>query len=128
MLLTGAAFPTIVPASVFGKNAPSNKINIGQIGFGRIASSHDLPETMKYDVVRVIAVSDVDSKRAEQGAAWIKKWYAEKKGLTDYMDVKTYGDYREMLLNKDLDAVIVSTPDHWHAQPAMEAALAGKHV
>ena len=46
-------FPTIVPASVFGKNAPSNKINIGQIGFGRIGSSHDLPETLKNEVAPV---------------------------------------------------------------------------
>jgi Predicted dehydrogenases and related proteins len=42
--------------------------------------------------------------------------------------VKQYGDYREMLLDKDIDAVIISTPDHWHSQPAMEAALAGKHI
>ena len=48
-------FPTIVPSSVFGKNAPSEKINIGQIGFGRIAMTHDLPETLKYDIARVVA-------------------------------------------------------------------------
>jgi predicted dehydrogenase len=128
VLLSGTAFPAIVPASVFGKTAPSNKINIGQIGFGRIATTHDLPETLKHDAVRVIAVSDVDSKRAQQGAAWIKKRYAEQKGQANYVDVRTYGDYREMLAEKELDAVIISTPDHWHAQPAMEAALAGKHI
>ena len=42
--------------------------------------------------------------------------------------MKTYGDYREMLLNKEIDAVMISTPDHWHAQPAIEATLLGKHV
>lgn len=125
----GAIFvPTIVPSSVFGKNAPSNKINIGQIGFGRIAQSHDLPETMKYDVARVIAVSDVDSKRKQDGKQYIEQWYAEKKGKKNYVDVKMYDDYREMLEKADIDAVIISTPDHWHAQPAIEAALAGKDI
>ncbi len=122
------AAPLIVPSSVFGKNAPSNKINIGQIGFGRIASSHDLPDTLPYDDVRVIAVSDVDSNRAQLGKEYLEKYYAEKKAKKDYLNVKTFQDYREMLLDKDIDAVIVSTPDHWHAQPAMEAAYAGKDV
>ena len=63
LAITG--FPTIVPASVFGKNAPSNKINIGQIGFGRIAKGHDLPDVMRNDIARVVAVSDVDSKRMD---------------------------------------------------------------
>ena len=127
---TAGAFvvPTIVPSTVFGKNAPSNKINIGQIGFGRIARGHDLPETMKYDVARVIAVSDVDSKRAADGKQFVEQWYAEKKEKNNYVDVQTYGDYREMLANPDIDAVIISTPDHWHAQPAIEAAIAGKDI
>ncbi len=120
--------PTIVPASVFGKSAPSNKINIGQIGFGRIAMTHDLPDTMRYDDARVIAVSDVDADRAKQGKVFIDKFYAEKKAKKKYLDAKMYQDYREMLENKDLDAVIISTPDHWHAQPAMEAANAGKDI
>lgn len=126
---TGALFfPTIVPASVFGKQAPSNKINIGQIGYGRIAMSHDLPETMKYEVARVIAVSDVDTRRMELGKAFIEQWYAEKTGKSGYVDVQAYEDYQELLLNPDIDAVIISTPDHWHAQPAIEAALAGKDI
>jgi myo-inositol 2-dehydrogenase/D-chiro-inositol 1-dehydrogenase len=55
--------PTVVPSSVFGKSAPSNKIQIGQIGCGRIARGHDLPGTMRWDIARVIAVSDLDSNR-----------------------------------------------------------------
>lgn len=127
--LATAAFgiPTIVPASVFGKNAPSNKINIGQIGCGRIAREHDLPGTWRHDVARIVAVSDVDSKRMADGKKLIEDYYTKKMG-SPYLDVKQYGDYREMLLNKDIDAVIISTPDHWHSQPAMEAALAGKHI
>jgi len=120
--------PTIVPSTVFGKNAPSNKINIAQIGFGRIAKGHDLAETLKYDEARIIAVADLDSNRAAKGKELIEDFYAKKTGSKDAVNVKTYGDYREMLLNKDIDAVMISTPDHWHSQPAIEAALAGKDV
>ena len=120
--------PTIVPSSVFGKNAPSNKIIIGQIGFGRIAMTHDLPETMTYDTVLVASVADVDKKRASAGKLFIEEYYARKRGSSGYVDVKSYGDYREMLLDKEIDAVIISTPDHWHAQPAIEAALSGKDI
>lgn len=124
---TVLGFPTIVPASVLGKNAPSNKIHIGQIGCGRIARYHDLPGTWTHDVARIVAVSDVDSKRMREGKDLVEEYYSNKIGKP-YMDVKQYGDYREMLLDKDIDAVIISTPDHWHSQPAMEAALAGKHI
>ncbi|MEP7230911.1 MAG: Gfo/Idh/MocA family oxidoreductase [Ginsengibacter sp.] len=121
-------FPTIVPASVFGKNAPSNKINIGQIGMGRIARTHDLPETFKNDVARIIAGSDLDSIRLQKGKELIEGWYSKKTGKSDYINFKMHHDYKELLADKDIDAVIISTPDHWHAQPAVEAALAGKHV
>jgi len=120
--------PTVVPSTVFGKNAPSNKINIAQIGFGRIAKGHDLAETLKYDEARIIAVADLDSNRAAKGKEFIEDYYTKKTGSKEAVAVKTYGDYREMLLNKDIDAVMISTPDHWHSQPAIEAALAGKDV
>jgi len=119
--------PTIIPAHVLGKNAPSNQIRIGQIGAGRIALTHDLPETLKHDVAIGVAVADVDIKRARQGKQWIEQFYTDR-GKTNYVDVAVYQDYREMLQDKDIDAVIISTPDHWHAQPAMEAALAGKDI
>ena len=121
-------FPSIVPANVLGKNAPSNKINIGQIGCGRIARSHDLIDTMAYDIANVMAVCDLDSKRMEDGKELVDKFYQEKKGKTNYKGTKVYEDYREMLMDKDIDAVLISTPDHWHAQPAMEAAMAGKDI
>lgn len=120
--------PTIVPASVFGKNAPSNKINIGQIGCGRIARTHDMPGTMQHDISRTIAVSDLDSLRMEKGKELVLGYYKKKTGRNNPLNVKMYGDYKDMLADKDIDAVVISTPDHWHSQPAIEAALAGKDI
>ena len=120
--------PSIVPSSVFGKNAPSNKINIGQIGCGRIARDHDTAATLKYDQARIIAVSDVDSNRMEDSKKRIETYYNEKLGSDNAVDVKMYGDYKDMLADKNIDAVLISTPDHWHSQPALEAALAGKDI
>ncbi|MHA8101187.1 Gfo/Idh/MocA family protein [Aquirufa nivalisilvae] len=122
-------FPTIVPAHVLGgKDAPSNKINIGQIGCGRIARTHDLPSTWRYEKARIMAVCDLDRNRTEDTKKLVEEYYTKKTGQSNYIDVKMYDDYREMLLNKDIDAVMISTPDFWHAQPAMEAALAGKDI
>jgi myo-inositol 2-dehydrogenase / D-chiro-inositol 1-dehydrogenase len=120
-------FPTIVPSSVFGKSAPSNKINVGKIGCGRQGRGNMMC-VMQYDEARLIAVSDVDSKRLEEGKNFIKEYYDEKTGSNKSVNVRMYSDYREMLLNKDIDAVVISTPDHWHAQPAIEAALNGKDI
>ncbi|HET8737007.1 MAG TPA: Gfo/Idh/MocA family oxidoreductase [Pricia sp.] len=121
-------FPSIVPASVLGKDAPSNKINIGQIGCGRIARSHDIPDTIRFDDARFVAVSDLDSKRAADAKVLVDDFYKKKTGKQNYMDTKIYADYKEMLADKNIDAVVISTPDHWHSQPAMEAALAGKDI
>lgn len=120
--------PSIVPSSVFGESAPSNKINVGQIGCGRIAQTHDMPGTLQHDAARFIAVSDLDSNRMADGKKLVQNYYKKKTGSNNAVDVKMYGDYKEMLLNKDIDAVIISTPDHWHSQPALEAALAGKDI
>lgn len=130
--IAGAAgtiiLPSVVPSTVFGKSAPSNKINIAQIGFGRIAMTHDLPETIKHDITRVIAIADVDKVRLQKGKEWVLGWYEKNRGKKNFVNIDLYQDYREMLLDKNIDAVHVSTPDHWHAQPAIEAALAGKDV
>ncbi len=120
--------PSIIPSHVLGKTAPSNRIQIAQIGFGRIAMTHDLPETLKNQVAMGVAVADVDINRARNGKKWIENYYSEQKGKKGYVDVAVYQDYREMLQDKSIDAVIISTPDHWHAQPAIEAALAGKDI
>jgi predicted dehydrogenase len=119
--------PTIVPSSVFGANAPSNRINIGAIGNGRISRGHDMPGVWKYDNARIIAVCDLDSKRATEAQTLVNDFYT-KKSTKRYKGVKAYTDYRELLQNKDIDAVLISTPDHWHAKIGVDAARAGKHI
>lgn len=119
------ALPNIIPARLFGADAPSNKINILQIGCGRIGLSMDLPGIIRDDRVRVIAVCDVDSIRAADAKRVVEELYA-KRGVQ--IEVATYGDYHEALQRSDIDAVSISTPDHWHAQPVVEAALAGKDI
>jgi predicted dehydrogenase len=121
------SFPSIVPASVFGKNAPSNRINIGAIGTGRISRGHDLPGVWRHDFAQVVAVCDLDSNRAEQGKILVNNYYTKRDGKP-YDGVKAYYDHRELLQNKDIDAVIISTPDHTHAMIAVMAAKAGKHI
>src|SRR5215213_7901674 len=69
------SFPTIVPSSVFGRNAPSNRINIGAIGNGRISRIHDLPGVWQYDFAQIMAVCDLDSKRAEDGKKLVNDYY-----------------------------------------------------
>src|SRR6476620_12682902 len=102
-------FPTIVPSTVFGKNAPSNRINVASIGCGRISTSHDMTEIARYAGARIIAVCDVDKKRADAAPQVVKNNYIkaskENGGLTGDWDIKVYYDHKELLLNKDIDAV-----------------------
>ncbi|MBL7870933.1 MAG: Gfo/Idh/MocA family oxidoreductase [Cyclobacteriaceae bacterium] len=120
-------FPTILPASVFGKNAPSSRINIGAIGTGRISRDHDLPGVWKADFAQVIAVCDLDTKRAADGKKLVNEYYSKRNGKP-FNGVKEYHDYKELIKNKDIDAVLISTPDHTHAMIAVAAARAGKHI
>jgi len=126
-IAAAASFPAIVPSSVFGATAPSNRLAIGAIGVGRISRIHDLKETFKYGNAQVIAVCDLDSKRVELGKQLVDETYAKKFGR-DYRGAVGYGNYHELLANKDIDGVLISTPDHQHAIPAVHAVRAGKDV
>lgn len=121
------SLPTIVPSSVFGRNAPSNRINIGAIGNGRISRTHDLPGVWKHEYAQVIAVCDLDSNRANDAKKLVNDYYTKKSGKP-FDGVSVYTNYEELLKNKDIDAVIISTPDHWHARIAIDAAKDGKHI
>ena len=125
---TGAAgFPSIVPASVLAANSPGNRINIGAIGNGRISRGHDLPGLWKHDSARIMAACDLDSARVAEARTLINAYYSKKTGKP-YEGVTTYTDYQELLANRDVDAVVISTPDHWHAIIAIRAVQAGKDV
>src|ERR1035441_4226163 len=130
--LAGAAgaamLPTIVPSSVLGADASSNRIQIGQIGCGRIAHDMDMPGILKHDMARIVAVCDVDSKRVQHAKEFVEGAYAKKAGRDKAVAVKTYGDYRELLKDGQIDAVAVSTPEHWHAELVIAGALAGKDI
>jgi len=131
-LLSGAAvtgFPLIVPSHVFGQSAPSNHIRVGQIGCGRIARASEFPGLFRNsDKARYVAVADLDAVRIDDAKSLVEGTYSRKHGVGNFEAVKTYSNYRDMLADKSIDAVCISTPDHWHAQPAMEAALAGKDI
>jgi predicted dehydrogenase len=120
-------FPTIVPASVFGQTAPSNRINVGAIGVGRISRGHDLPGIWQFDQARIMAVCDLDSNRVEQAKILINGIYSKKTGKP-WDGVTGYHNYHELLANKDIDAVVISTPDHQHAILAVDAVHAKKDV
>jgi predicted dehydrogenase len=122
-----AGFPTIVPSSAFGQTSPSNRINVGAIGVGRISRGHDLPGIWKYDQANIMAVCDLDANRVELGKALINGYYSKKTGKP-YDGVIGYHHYRELLANKDIDAVVISTPDHQHAILAVDAVHAKKDV
>lgn len=116
-----SVFPAIVPSSVFGATAPSKRVAIGCIGVGRKGLG-DMDHAMKpKDKTRVTAVCDLDSKRLKYAQDKVNRLYGGK-------DCAAFGDFRELVARKDIDAVVISTPDHWHAIPAIEAAKAGKAV
>ncbi len=125
-------FPMIVPASVFGKNAPSNMINVASIGCGRISTSHDMTGIARYAGSRIMAVCDIDKKRADAGPAAVRSNYEKAAqfngGLKGNWDIKVYYDYKELLENKDIDAVHISLPDHHHSIVGVHSVNAGKDV
>ena len=125
-------FPTIVPARVLGKFAPSNIINVASIGCGRISTSHDMTGIARYAGARIMAVCDVDRDRAAAGPAAVRLNYKNQAafngGIDPNWDIKVYHDYKELLQNKDIDAVHISLPDHQHAIVGVHAVNAGKDV
>jgi len=120
----------IVPRRVLGGAgylAPSDKINLGFIGCGRQSGGLrnrflDTTET------QIVAASDVYGVKRDAFVNATNKWYAEKLGKDTYKSAVGIIDFRELLSRKDIDAVVIASPDHWHAAMAVRAAQAGKDI
>ena len=117
--------PNILPRSLYAADAPSKRINIVLIGCGREGRA-DVEGTMAHSLARIVGVCDLDSKRAISAQQMITQFY-QKKGETG-VKVETFHNYHDVLSRPDVDAVIVSVPDHQHALVASSAAIAGKHI
>jgi predicted dehydrogenase len=124
-----AGFPTIIPSSALGADgtvAPSNRLTMGFIGIGKQASGHLGFMTGKTDV-QVVAVCDVDKTRRELARKTVED-KAKDLGRKDFKGCEQYVDFRELLARKDIDAVVIGVPDHWHTIPIIEASKAKKHI
>jgi predicted dehydrogenase len=123
-LLGGTSFlaPLILKAETLGLSgtvSPNNRINIGLIGCGKIMGAHRGYYCTR-DRSQVVAVSDVKS--------WARQGYKEAVEEDSAGSCDAYADYEELLARTDIDAVVIGTPDHWHAAIAIAAMRAGKDV
>ncbi|MGZ5517628.1 MAG: Gfo/Idh/MocA family protein [Limisphaerales bacterium] len=117
------AFPTIIPSSALGlggKPAPSNRITLGMVGCGGMGTANT-KSFLPLSDCRVIAACDVDKKHLKSLVEIVNKKYENK-------DCKAYHDYRELMARKDIDAVMLAVPDHWHELVAVEAARQKKDI
>lgn len=120
------AFPTIVPSTVFGKQAPSKRVHLGCIGVG--GQGTGLMNNALYNKqAQVVAVCDCFASRRQKALDKIKTVYTEQ-GRAAEAKATAYADFREMLAREDIDGVIIATPDHWHVPLSIYAVQAGKDV
>jgi len=115
------ALPCLVPASVRGADAPSKKITVGFIGTGDHGTGWNLRRYLELSDAKVLVVCDVDGYRMRKAKAMVDAQY-------DNEDCAMTKDFREVLARKDIDAVMISTPDHWHTLISVLAARAGKDL
>lgn len=126
---SAVAFPYIIPGAALGLNgavAPSNRVTLASIGTGG-QGSYDTRALASLPEVQYLALCDVDSEHLKNATNMVNEIYTQKdgaplKGLTGY------GDFREVLARKDIDAVMIATPDFWHGVIAVAAAKAGKDI
>lgn len=124
------AVPTIIPSTVFGQNGqvpPSERVNVGIIGCGNIAKrAHE--RYIKNPNAQMVAVCDPYKERRLKKRDLTNEAYAKITGKADYNGCVAYSDFREMLSNKDIDAVYVASGDYWHVPMSIMAAKAGKDL
>ena len=117
-------FPTIIPASALGADgavAPSNRITVGFIGTGGHGMGWNMPAYLRLPQARVLAVCDVDLRHARRAKEGVDQHYKNE-------DCAMTQDFREILARKDIDTVMITTPDHWHTLISVMAIQAGKDV
>ena len=123
------SFPYVVRSLALGKAgsvAASNRITMGFIGTGK-QSKHLMRSFLGAGGTQVVAACDVDKLKIERGKKIVEDHYGKKSGGT-YKGCKAYGDFRELVARDDIDAVVISTPDHWHAITVIQSAKAGKDI
>src|SRR5205085_5968365 len=113
--------PQLIPARLLGADAPSKKITIGFIGVGDHGTGWNLSRYLELSAAKVLMVCDVDGYRMRKAKAIVDTKY-------DNEDCAMTKDFREVLSRKDIDAVMISTPDHWHTLISVLAARTGKDV
>src|SRR5947207_5582093 len=132
------AAPYFVSASVFGATAPSNRINVGCIGVGN-QGFPNLQRFLKQRDCQVVAVCDVnrgshgykepgDFYGREPAKKAVESYYAERKNSGTFKGCEAYNDFRELLARRDVDALMLAPPDHWHEPISIAAVDAGKDV
>jgi predicted dehydrogenase len=125
-----AGFPYIVPARALGKGgavAPSNRIVMGAIGVGGQGTGN-MMHFCSFPQVQMVAVCDVDREHSAAAKKAVEEHYAKHKPDGDWKGCESFGDFRELLARKDIDAVSICTPDHWHSVCSVAAANAGKDI
>jgi myo-inositol 2-dehydrogenase / D-chiro-inositol 1-dehydrogenase len=122
------AAPCVVPVSVLGRNPPNSRIGVGFIGMGRQAYHANLLPFLVSPETQVVVVCDVDHWRMEQARERVDNHYTVTRPDGAHRGCAVTGDFREVLARQDVDAVVISTPDHWHAVMSVAAAEAGKHI
>jgi predicted dehydrogenase len=118
---TAVFAPTFIQARLLGADAPSKKITIGFIGTGDHGTGWNLRRYMQMPDARVLVVCDVDGERMLKAKQIVDEQYLNH-------DCAMTKDFREVLARPDIDAVMISTPDHWHTVISIMAARAGKDV
>lgn len=127
--VAAVVFPYVVPASALagaGNAAPSERITLGFIGAGK-QSQHLMRSFLNSPGTQVVAACDVDRLKLERGKKIVEDHYAGKSAGA-YKGCDMYGDFRDLLGRSDIDAVVISTPDHWHAVTVIQSAQAGKDI
>jgi predicted dehydrogenase len=125
------AAPSIVSACALGRGrtiAPSERITVGFIGTGDHGVNWNMRYFFKQPDAQIVAVCDVDRARREDARKRVDAHYGETLSKGSYKGCSSHNDFREVIHRKDIDAVMVSTPDHWHVIPALMAVRAGKDV